>query len=165
MDKLLASQPFNALLAARKIVIGNFSTPKQTDTVQRWKVSLRVGRVEVPTKIEFSYLGIDHSGVEVTCVEPLVLTPHNLTPLFMAHYTVTHAALHKIRALAGRTETQARDLYDLDLLLGKNQNLNISVEPHLVVKPIERAMTIDADQFLGQVVEFLEDDAREHYRA
>jgi len=165
VDKLLASQPFHALLAARKIVIGNFSTPKQTDTVQRWKVSLRVGRVEIPTKIEFSRRVIDHSGVEVARVEPLVLTPYNLTPLFMAHYTVTHAAVQKIQALAGRTETQARDLYDLDLLLGKNQNLNISVEPHLVVKAIESAMTIDADQFLGQVVEFLEDDAREYYRA
>jgi predicted nucleotidyltransferase component of viral defense system len=165
VDKLLASQPFNALLAARKIVIGNFSTLKQTDTVQRWKVSLQLGRVEIPTKIEFSRRGIDHSGVEVARVEPLVLTPYNLTPLFMAHYTVTHAALQKIQALAGRTETQARDLYDLDLLLGKNQNLNISVEPHLVVKAIESAMTIDADQFLGQVVEFLEDDAREYYRA
>jgi predicted nucleotidyltransferase component of viral defense system len=165
VDKLLASQPFHALLAARKIVIGNFSTPKQTDTVQRWKVSLRVGRVEIPTKIEFSRRGIDHSGVEVAQVEPMVLAPYNFTPVFMAHYSVGHAALQKIQALAGRTETQARDLYDLDLLFSKNQNLNISVEPHLVVKAIESAMTIDADQFLGQVVEFLEDDAREYYRA
>jgi predicted nucleotidyltransferase component of viral defense system len=163
VDKLLASQPFHSLLAARKIAISNFSAPKQTDTVQRWKVSLRFGGVDLPTKIEFSRRGIDHSGVEVTQVEPLVLAPYNLTPLFMSHYTVTHAALQKIQALAGRAETQARDLYDLDLLLSKNRNLNVSVEPHLVVKAIESAMTIDVDQFRGQVVEFLEDDAREYY--
>jgi predicted nucleotidyltransferase component of viral defense system len=163
VDKLLASQSFHSLLAARKIAICNFSAPKQMDTVQRWKVSLRVGGVDLPTKIEFSRRGIDHSGVEVAQVEPIVLASYNLTPLFMSHYTVTDAALQKIHALAGRAETQARDLYDLDLLLSKNQELNMSVEPHLVVKAIESAMTIDVDQFRGQVVEFLEDDAREYY--
>ncbi len=163
VNKLLASQSFHALLAARKISISNFSSPKQTDTVQRWKVALRVGGVDVPTKIEFSRRGIDHSGIEVARVEPMVLAPYNLTPLFLAHYNVQYATLQKIQALAGRTETQARDLFDLDLLLSKNQKLTIFVEPNLVVKAIECAMTIDVDQFRGQVVEFLEDDSREYY--
>lgn len=163
VDKVLAGQPFRAMLAARKIEIVTHSAPKQTDTVQRWKVTLRTRGIDLPTKIEFSRRGIDRDGTNFASIDPLVLAEHNLTPTFLTHYNAQSAIAQKIEALAGRPQTQARDVYDLALLLARYQGPLRAVSEELVVKATSCAMGIDYDQFRGQVVEFLADDAKEFY--
>ena len=56
VEKILDDEIFSALLKHENIEIVHWSTPKQTETTQRWKVSLKVGGqvLNVPTKIEFS---------------------------------------------------------------------------------------------------------------
>ena len=56
VDRLLKSPLITAPLLARRIKVTEVSTPKQTDTTQRWKLGLDVEGAAVPirTKIEFS---------------------------------------------------------------------------------------------------------------
>ena len=54
VDKVLSSHALRTSLAARKIEIVSHTAPKQTDTVQRWKVTIRAHSFDIPTKIEFS---------------------------------------------------------------------------------------------------------------
>ena len=163
VDKVLSSQGLTTSLAAAKIDLLSNSTPKQTETVQRWKVMLRSQGLELPSKIEFSRRGIDRRGAVFEPIDPHVLSEHKLTPTFMAHYSATHSILQKIEALAGRSETQARDIYDLGHLFSRTSEKLLPVRAATTSKAIECAMSVDFDQFRGQVVEFLEGDAKEYY--
>lgn len=91
VDKVLASQALQTMLAARKLKIGGLSAPKQTETVQRWKLALTIAGLDAPTKIEFSRRGIDHGGVAFESVSPLALSSYNFTPTFVSHYTAASA--------------------------------------------------------------------------
>jgi predicted nucleotidyltransferase component of viral defense system len=163
IDKTLESQGLRNMLATRKIEILSSSAPKQTETVQRWKVMLRVAGLSVPTKIEFSRRGIDREGASFDPIDPLVLADYQLSPMYMTHYVTKHAVIQKIEALAGRAETQARDVYDLNLLFSRGALTSLKLSQPMVQKAIECAMSVDFDQFRGQVVEFLFDDARAYF--
>ena len=165
VDKILSSQALGTSLAARKIHIVTHAAPKQTDTVQRWKVTIHAQSLDIPTKIEFSRRGIYREGAVFESVDPLVLAEHRFTPTFMTHYNATYANRQKIEALAGRPETQARDAFDLDLLFSRNPALTPTLPSNLIEQAIDCAMSIDFDQFRGQVVEFLTPDAQEYYSA
>lgn len=159
----MASQPLAAALAAAKIEILAFSAPKQTETVQRWQISLRARGLEIPSKIEFSRRGIDRTGTEFSPIDPHVLAEHRLTPTFLARYEIRHALTQKVEALAGRSETQARDIDDLGHLFSRAKGLLPLGPAQTVAKAIECAMSVDLDQFRGQVWEFLDGDSRAYY--
>jgi predicted nucleotidyltransferase component of viral defense system len=163
VDKVLTSHSMMTSLSAAKIELASYSAPKQTDTIQRWKVMLRLRGLDVPSKIEFSRRGIDRKGTAYEPIDPIVLAEHRLTPTFMAHYDTAHAIRQKSDALAGRTETQARDIYDLGHLFSRNTQRLPTLPSSTATKAIECAMSVDFDQFRGQVVEFLEGDAKDYY--
>ena len=163
VDKVLGGQALVKSLAARKIEITSHSAPKQTDTVQRWKIRLRAQGIEVPSKIEFSRRGIDYNGVQFAPIDPLVSASHSLSPTFMSHYGAEHAVIQKIEALAGRSETQARDIYDLALLCSRHPSTKPNMSASIVSTAVNCALSIDFDQFRGQVVEYLEGDSRAFY--
>lgn len=165
VDKILSGKILGNALAPSGIQIVAHSAPKQTETVQRWKILLRHQGMEIPSKIEFSRRGIDHKGVVFEPIDPIVLAEHRLPNTFLAHYTARHAMIQKIEALAHRTETQARDVYDLGHLLRRYPNEKPQVTPELSAKAIECAMSVDFDQFCGQVVEYLEGDGKSFYSA
>ena len=165
VDKILGSQTFRSILSAKNIELASFSAPKQTETVQRWKLAIRCQGIDTPSKIEFSRRGIDRNGTAFDSLDPIFLGQYSITPTFMTHYNVTYAVKQKIAALAGRSETQARDIYDLHLLMSRAPATQIDISKEILVKSIEAAMSIDRDQFLGQVVEFLTADARDFYSA
>src|SRR3989338_3478036 len=56
ITKLLKSQPFEQILYSQGIEITHLTEAKQTDTTQRWKLTLQVKNTSLPlpTKIEFS---------------------------------------------------------------------------------------------------------------
>lgn len=163
VDKVLESTVLASSLAATKIQVISYSAPKQTETVQRWKVSLRAQGMDIPSKIEFSRRGIDRVGVQFEPIDPLVLAEHRLTQTVMTHYGAPHAIKQKIEALGGRTETQARDVYDLGHLLSRQKASLPKIASTTIAKAIECALSIDFDQFHGQVVEYLEGDAKAFY--
>jgi len=61
MSRLLESNTIEQILDVKGIKIQEKSSPKQTDTTQRWKFALMVPRSSVPlhTKIEFSRRGMN----------------------------------------------------------------------------------------------------------
>jgi predicted nucleotidyltransferase component of viral defense system len=160
VDRLLQSPAVLAPLAVKGVRLVESSSPKQTDTTQRWKVGLRVDGSDVPlrTKIEFSRRdAIEGAVFEVTRRE--VLRPYGLTPFLATHYA-THAAIaQKVHALAGRAEPQARDVFDLNLLFAHpeaEELLLTKAQRAWVPDAVERAMSISFDDYASKVVAFLD---------
>lgn len=168
VDRLLRSPLVLAPLKTRGVEVVDTSTPKQTDTTQRWKAGLRVSGLDVPirTKIEFSRRdAFDGAAFEATHRE--VLRPYGLTPILATHYT-THAAItQKIHALAGRTEPQARDVFDLGHLLAQPdaEGLLLSDRQRLWIPgAMERAIGISFDEYVAKVVAYLDADQADLFR-
>ena len=167
VSRLLEAQSFAQSLRAHGIEIARTSLPKQTETTQRWKLTLRIteSAVEVPTKIEFSRRGLEGEKA-VEPVDPGIIRAYRLYPVIVQHYCVHTAFAQKILALALREQAQSRDVFDLKQLLdagGAEQPLPATAAAHLP-KAIDHALAVDYDAFAGQVLAFLEPEYQEHYR-
>jgi hypothetical protein len=142
------------------------SAPKQTDTTQRWKAELRVrdSSTALHTKIEFSRRPTAETAV-LEAVDPAVVAAHRLLPLLVRHYPLDAALRQKVGALVGRSAVQARDVFDLAVLLNRAGGAGDALAPKRSVLPqaIERAMDVSYDDFRGQVVAYLDPDHAEHY--
>jgi hypothetical protein len=77
------------------------------------------------------------------------------------------AFAQKINALATRTETQARDIFDLKLLADAGAAAAPLPKAQLGQLPqaIDNAMSLGFDEFVGQVVAYLEPEHQPDYRA
>jgi hypothetical protein len=164
VDAVLDSGALKILLRVGDLSIVEFSKPKQTATTRRWKVGVGVsGRAEiVRTKIEFS--NRDSEGEYR--LEPIpsdVVAPYALRSPSVQHYTEDAPTEQKIRALAGRSETQARDVFDLDLLLRRRPLAAGSLDAQVLSEAGDRALQLPYAAFRDQVLPFLEPDALELY--
>jgi hypothetical protein len=94
--------------------------PKQTDTTRRWKVQVAAEGLRDPvrTKIEFSARN-GESRFELESVPEAIARPYAMRPPLVQHYLLAPTTEQKVTALALRPETQARDVFDLDMLLRK----------------------------------------------
>lgn len=160
VDGILESPTLVRLLAAQGIAIEAWSAPKQTETVQRWKASIVAGAsAPESTKLEFSRRTESESAI-VDPVLPEVFERHRLAgPIVAAHYGIHDAARQKARALAGRAAPQARDVFDLNLLLDRGARLG-SLPAAIRRAAVDRTLEFSYDEFDGQVLEFLEPDDR-----
>ena len=162
VERLLRSPLVLAPLKSKGVEIIAASAPKQTDTTQRWKLGLRAEALSVPlqTKVEFSR----RDATEGTAFEPIrgeVLRPYGLTPMLANHYTAQVAIIQKIHALAGRAEPQARDVFDLSLLLARPESRDLKLsraQENWVSAAIEHAMSISYDAYHAKVVAYLDPD-------
>jgi hypothetical protein len=150
------------VLASSGLHIDSWSAPKQTDEVQRWKLGVREGAaIPEPTKIEFSRRGAGNGVSEA--VPPHVLERHGIAgPIVATHYGPDDAAAQKVRALLGRAVPQARDVFDLHLLLARGATLPRLSARHRS-EALERVLAFDEADFAAQVVAFLEPDERGAY--
>jgi predicted nucleotidyltransferase component of viral defense system len=166
VSHLLEAQSFAQALRAQGIEITRTSLPKQTETTQRWKLTLRITEsgVEVPTKIEFSRRSLD----DAKAVEPVdagIIRTYRLYPVIVQHYSVHAALAQKVSALALRQQVQSRDMFDLKLLLdagGAEQPLTAAAAANRAAA-IDHALAVNYDAFAGQVLAFLEPEYQEHY--
>lgn len=161
VNGILKSEPFAQILLARGIRLDHVNDDKQTQTTQRWKLGLVVPQRErpLPTKIEFSRRDMGQ-GVKFEAIDPALVNHYQLQPLMTAHYDRDAAYAQKIGALIDRKEVQARDVFDLDLLLRSGAKPG-----HLPVKLRARMgdardslMAVDFDAFAGQVLAYLPPD-------
>ncbi len=159
-DKVLLSRPLADLLTTQGLEITRTSKPKQTETTQRWKIELKAAGVSVPlhTKIEFSRRGMRDEEYALEPVRSDIVRPYGIPAPTANHYTAPAAIRQKIRALAGRSETQARDIWDLDHLL-RTTNADPRPLPRAALaalpEAVERALALGYDEFKGQVVPYL----------
>ena len=117
VDETIEGPALSGILRTIGIRVAHTNKQKQTSTTQRWKLLLATPAIKQPvsTKIEFSRRNGD-DRLLLEAVPERVVAPYGLRPPTIQHYTAAPATEQKIRALAGRTETQARDVFDLDLL-------------------------------------------------
>jgi predicted nucleotidyltransferase component of viral defense system len=164
VDGILASPTIDAVLRSGGLTVDGFTKPKQTATTRRWKVSIAVsGRREtVRTKIEFSH----RNGERRLLLEPVasrIVAPYALRAPTMQHYTAQAATEQKIRALAGRSETQARDVFDLDLLLRRQPLQAGRIDSKTLGRAAERGLALPFAAFRDQVLPFLDPEVAELY--
>ncbi len=167
VDKLLVSRALRDTLASQGLELARSSKPKQTETTQRWKFELRADGLALPlhTRIEFSRRGVSEE-YRLEPVRPEVVRPYALQAPAVNHYVARSAARQKIRALATRKETQARDVWDLELLVrttGADGSPFSPEERRSLATALDRAMELPFDAFRSQVVPYLEPAHQETY--
>jgi predicted nucleotidyltransferase component of viral defense system len=166
IDALLQSPALAITLrsAGLAVVADEVGKPKQTDTTRRWKVPvLAEGRREpIRTKVEFSYRDGDHRHV-LEAVPIRMATPYGLRPPTIQHYREAPATEQKVRALAGRSETQARDVFDLDLLLRRAPEACRAVDAGTRRAAAERGLELPYGAFADQVLPFLDPEVADLY--
>ncbi|MFH1727402.1 MAG: nucleotidyl transferase AbiEii/AbiGii toxin family protein [Pseudomonadota bacterium] len=100
----------------KEVLPPDLAKAKQTETTQRFKTHLLTSAGEdLFTKIEFSRRGMK-GNIITEPISDLILRGYKLPPLLVSHYDNQSAVLQKIDALATRSVTQARDIFDLFLL-------------------------------------------------
>jgi predicted nucleotidyltransferase component of viral defense system len=166
IDTILTSPAFVQALRTKAIEIEHVTSAKQTETTQRWKIGIRLkGGTAIPTKIEFSRRrGLD-DGHLLESVDPELVRAYELYPVLSQHYSREASFRQKIGALSRRTVTQARDIFDLKLLLdggAGREKLPADVASE-IPRAVENALTIGFDEFSGQVRAYLASDYQDFY--
>lgn len=165
VNRILEDPGFARVLTAYKLEIVQFSEPKQTDTTQRWKVQVRAegSSAPLPTKIEFSRRRFSR-GLIFEPVDPEIIRAYNLRPIFASHCDLETAFAQKIEALLGRSETQARDVFDLAHLSDRGaKGSRIKKEKKLIRAACDNALSVPFDQFKSQVAAYLPVEYRDYY--
>lgn len=166
VDEALGTPAVTSLLRSADVAIARVAKPKQTETTQRWKILLTVpGRAEeISTKIEFSRRSGDRRVV-LEAVPDRVVAPYALRAPTLLHYTAAPAIEQKVLALAQRMETQARDVFDLELLFLRHRD---AVEAGTLARAtlenaIENCLELPYEAFEAQVLPFLDPDVADLY--
>jgi predicted nucleotidyltransferase component of viral defense system len=164
VDGVLGSPVLERLLRSGGLGVTSFTKPKQTETTQRWKVALTAAGQPEPirTKIEFSRRNGD-TRFELGVVPASIVAPYALRAPSVQHYLGESAVEQKIEALAGRSETQARDVFDLDLLLRRQPPYAITAGAAVCEAAAARALELPYDAFRDQVLPFLDVEVAELY--
>ena len=166
-NSILSGKPFKTILEVRGIAVEHVIEHKQTETTRRWKLGLTVPGLDepVPTKIEFSRRGLEEGSV-FEPVSPEIVRLYELPPMMVNHYPASIAWRQKIAAILSRTASQARDVFDLYLLLESGSISTAALttkEKQDVAQIKENVLAVDFGQFKSQVVSYLEPDLQPHY--
>jgi predicted nucleotidyltransferase component of viral defense system len=162
---ILTSKPFSQILKANGLSVVHWTEPKQTDTTQRWKLSLRGdgSAALLPTKIEFSRRGMPDDPL-VEPVAPEIIRAYRLAPFMASHYSMDVAYRQKVGALADRALTQARDVFDLYWLINSGANTALPEDLRKCrPKAQKNAMAVTFAVFKSQVLSYLSVNHREEY--
>jgi len=165
VGKILGGPALALPLRSRGISIGAVTAPKQTETTQRWKVGLVAGgALPLHTRIEFSRRPTTEDAV-VEAVSTTVLAQYQLMPVLASHYPLAAALRQKVGALVGRSIVQARDIFDLAVLLSRAGGRIDALRPlrAQIPKAIERAMDVSYDDFRAQVASYLKPEHLDEY--
>ncbi|HBQ21140.1 MAG: hypothetical protein A2Z91_00680 [Deltaproteobacteria bacterium GWA2_38_16] len=164
ITKLLNSQPFKQTLYSKGIEIIKINESKQTDTTQRWKLNLQTpnASLPLPTKIEFSRRTMTEKTI-FESVDVDIIQTYQLYPILTNHYSAETAFYQKIYALISRTETQARDIFDLKWLLDLNIKIKSLPASIKIDFAIEQIKGVGFPEFKSQVVAYLMTEYQEYY--
>jgi predicted nucleotidyltransferase component of viral defense system len=163
VDAVLAGRALGVLLGQHGLQVKESTKPKQTETTRRWKLGIARHDATsdlVRTKIEFSNRGAFSDDHLYETIPRQVVDPYAIRPATMSHYGQVAALEQKIAALALRSETKARDVFDLELLFrlrrasGQHRGVDVSHAPVAA----QRALEITDSSFRSEVVPFLDPD-------
>ncbi len=160
-----------------EIVPPDISKAKQTQTTQRFKIHIITSSGEdLFTKIEFSRREFK-GKVVVETVSDTILRSYKMAPLLVPHYDVESAIMQKIGALATRSIVQARDVFDLYILIPqshfgdaklyeteKSQKAKI-VDIKNIAKAHDNIFEISFEQFRDTVLSYLVSEDQSVYNS
>lgn len=166
VSAILKSKPFAQILQVHGIMIGRWSEPKQTETTQRWKMRLSImgSDILLPTKIEFSRRGMKGNTIfEATDAE--LARNYHLSPIMANHYDSQSTYEQKVEAIITRSTTQARDIFDLNLLLntGVDRTISGSKLKARLREAESNVISVTFDIFKSQVLSYLHPDYQKQY--
>jgi Nucleotidyl transferase AbiEii toxin, Type IV TA system len=141
---------------------------KDTETTFRYKFGVIMrGDIRYPTKVEVSfrdrYPG-DQNVIEVP--DSRFFQAYGLEPGPVCRYRRNAAVRQKIDALGGRREAQARDVFDLGVLVRGNLDdtlltfIAAGLGRDRLEEARDRTFTITFDEYEGRVLEFLDEGER-----
>ncbi|MCY3839103.1 MAG: nucleotidyl transferase AbiEii/AbiGii toxin family protein [Gammaproteobacteria bacterium] len=168
--RILNDRAFIRSLAAfgiTDLLVNDPQSAKHTQTTQRFRARLVTTAGEIwPTKVEFSRRASAGEHL-VEPVSPQVVRPYQRLALPCRHYGARSAVLQKIKALADRAEPQIRDAFDIYVLwLGGHcrNDVGESIEPTSRDRALENLLALDYADYEGQVLDYLEADARRRFQ-
>jgi hypothetical protein len=166
IDRLLVSPTITSPLRARSIVIQDISKPKQTNTVQRWKLEVASPSTSIRdrTKIEFSRRETVESAA-LERVDEQVANAYGIPTFLANHYQCTQAVRQKVHALAERDLTQPRDVFDLHVLFARVDAPKWLDEEAAswVDAAVKNCADLTYDQYVSLVVAYLDPQQAEIY--
>ena len=165
VNGILASPVFLRTLQAYDITSIHFSSPKQSAVTQRWKIQLQIANSDLllPTKIEFSRRQ-HHFKSELTSIAALFCQQYKFPPCRLSHYGSADALEQKILALAHRSLTQTRDVFDIHLLLHQASPASLPLEMAVLKKAKNALFSLHFSDYQSQVVNFLEPQHQKDYK-
>ena len=163
VDAVLSGHALRVLLGQFDLRVQDISKPKQTDTTRRWKLAIArddATGYEVRTKIEFSNRGETSDDRLFETIPRHIVDPYAVRPASLSHYGLTAALEQKMAALALRSETKARDVFDLELLfrLRRTSEQLRAIDVRHAPLAAQRAREISYSSFRSEVVPFLDPD-------
>jgi hypothetical protein len=116
------------------------------------------------TKIEFSRRGFKGTAL-VESVADTILYDYKIPPLWAPHYDLRSTVCQKIGALSSRAAVQARDIFDLQILiprLGDDRSAVLGIGQDTLRDARNRVFDVGFDQFRDTVLAYLapEDQGR-----
>jgi predicted nucleotidyltransferase component of viral defense system len=165
VNMILRSKVFKDTLYVKGIAIEHITEHKQIETTQRWKLGIKSNNstATLPTKIEFSRResGWENNSTGFESIDEVIISRYGLAPILINHYKAETSLQQKLKALCSRKVPQARDIFDIYLLLTSNV-IDISLFKRLgrseLSKIKEKILSIDYSIFKSQVVSYLHPD-------
>lgn len=155
-----------ATFGIAELIVNDPGKAKHTETTQRFRAQLVTDAGEhLPTKVEFSRRDVT-DAYETRTISPSVARPYRQLAFACQHFTGESAVRQKISALAHRGQVQARDVFDLYVLWlgGQTESFDvttISAEDRTLAR--ENLASLDYPDYEGQVLDYLEPEARDQY--
>lgn len=144
-----------------------YKKAKHTQTTQRFRATLVLDSGQrLATKVEFSRRGVDETQTKIERISSEVARRHGRTAYDVQHYGPSAAARQKVEALAGRPQTQARDLFDFVLLEARgavDDDVLGSIDDEVRERAVAAVSSLTYADWEGQVLEYLEEDALDEY--
>ena len=160
VDKALASRAFRDILRVAGVSMTEPTKPKQTNTARLWKFTVNGSGGYLNTKIEFSARGGVEPERAFESARGDIGRGIGLRVVKAEHYLPPAAIRQKIQALAQRSQTEPRDVFDLDYLFGAYPD---AIKPgdvnrDLVKAAMDAALGIPYEAYEELVAEFIEDE-------
>ncbi|MCM8830338.1 MAG: nucleotidyl transferase AbiEii/AbiGii toxin family protein [Candidatus Omnitrophica bacterium] len=168
VNRILRSSVFIEALSIKGLIAGYITESKQTETTQRWKLHLRSRQMQtyIPTRIEFSRRDAGKIESKFEAVDSCLLKKYELPPVLVHHYTAEASFLQKIVAVSSKKIPQARDIFDMYLLItiGTNTSPVLKMlDKSILSKAKNNIFSINYDVFKSQVISYLSPDDRRIY--
>lgn len=160
VDETLAARAFRDLLRVAGVAMSEPSKPKQTDTTRRWKFAVEGEGAFLNTKIEFSARGIVDPEHEFATARDDVGRRIGLRVVRAEHYLPPAAIRQKIRALAQRSDSQPRDVFDLGFLFDAYPHAATpgEISSDTIRRAMDAALGIPYEAYMELVADYIEEE-------